>query len=225
MAGQTIPRFALRFLKLARRARRSGALALRLASLGRHSAAWTSPKDVTPRRAVLAEAARHGIVNVKVKPSAIEGLGLFAVKPCGSGQRIRQINVVREVTADRPLRPELGERWDHCDYPDGRVVLIGSPDCYLNHSCDPNAYVLYEGERCFIVARRNIAGGEEITCDYNINVTGGDAWECRCGAARCRGSTTGDFFKLPEAIQREYRPFLADWFVRSYGDRLRDLED
>ena len=60
-------------------------------------------------------------------------------------------------------------------------MLLGSPDCYVNHSCDPNAYVLYEGESSFLVARRDIAAGDEVTCDYNINVTGGDAWECQCG--------------------------------------------
>ncbi len=162
-------------------------------------------------------------MDVEVRSSPIEGLGLFAARRFAPGERIREINVVREVTADHPLRPELGERWDHCDYPNGRVVLIGPPDCYLNHCCDPNAYVLYEGDRCFIVTRREIAVGDEITCDYNINVTGGDSWPCHCGAARCRGSTTGGFFLLPEPIQREYRPLLADWFVRSHGERLKHL--
>ena len=50
---------------------------------------------------------------------------------------------------------------------------------------------------------RDIAAGEEITCDYNINITGGTAWPCHCGAARCRGTTVGDFFLLPLDIQRE----------------------
>jgi SET domain-containing protein len=89
--------------------------------------------------------------------------------------------------------------------------------------CDPNAYVLYEGDRSFLVARRDIAVGEEITCDYNINITGGTAWPCHCGAARCGGTTVGDFFRLPLDIQREYRPLLAEWFVRSHRDRLRAL--
>jgi SET domain-containing protein len=164
------------------------------------------------------------MVDVHVGRSGIEGLGMFAAGSCHAGERIRRVNVVREITTEAPLRTDLGERADRCDYPDGRVVLLGPPDCYVNHSCDPNAYVEYEGDRCYIVARRDVASGDEITCDYNINVTGGDAWECHCGATRCRHRTTGDFLRLPEAIQREYRPLLADWFVRSHGDRLRDLE-
>lgn len=145
---------------------------------------------------------------------------MFACRPFSAGERIRRINVVREVTADAPLREDLGERADHCDYPDGKVVLLGFPDRHLNHSCDPNAYVLYRADECYLVARRSIRAGEEITCDYNINITGGSAWPCHCGAARCRGATTGDFFLLPPDIQQEYRPLLADWFVRRHAERL-----
>ena len=161
--------------------------------------------------------------DVEVRPSSIEGLGLFAARPVRAGERIRQINVVREVTPTSPLREELGERADHCDYPNGRVVLLGIPDRYINHSCDPNAYVLYEDDRSFLVARRDVPPGQEITCDYNINITGGTAWSCRCGAARCSGTTLGVFFQLPLDIQREYRPLLAEWFVRAHRDRLRAL--
>ncbi|MEJ2217144.1 MAG: SET domain-containing protein-lysine N-methyltransferase [Gemmatimonadota bacterium] len=162
--------------------------------------------------------------DVVVHASPIEGLGVFAARAFGAGERIRVIHVVREVTPDAPLRPELGERADHCDYPDGRVVLIGPPDCYLNHSCDPNAWVRYDAGRATLVARRDIPAGEEITCDYNINITGGDAWPCHCGARRCRGATTGDFFMLPPDIQCEYRPLLADWFVRRHEARLREID-
>lgn len=160
---------------------------------------------------------------VEVRPSPIEGLGLFAARPFSTGERIHRITVAREVTAATPLRPELGERTDHCDYPDGKVVLIGFPDRHINHSCDPNAYLLYEEGRCFLVARSAVAAGAEITCDYSVNLTGGSAWPCHCGAARCRGTVVGDFFQLPPELQREYRPLLADWFVRRHGARLGTL--
>ena len=63
--------------------------------------------------------------------------------------------------------------------------------------------MLYEGDRPFLVARRDIAAGEEVTCDYNINITGGTAWPCHCGAARCSGTTVGDFFQLLLDIHNE----------------------
>lgn len=164
-----------------------------------------------------------GSPDVEARPSPIEGLGLFALRAFRAGDRIRRINVVREITPEAPLREELGERADHCDYPDGKMVLLGHPDRCINHSCDPNAYVLYEADGCYFVARRDVGGSDEITCDYNVNIIGGTAWPCHCGAARCRGTVAGDFFLLPPEIQREYRPLLASWFVRRYGDRLREL--
>ncbi len=157
---------------------------------------------------------------VEVRASAIEGLGLFACRAFHAGERVHRINVVREVTPEAPLREDLGERFDHCDYPDGKVILIGFPSRHLNHSCDPNAYLHYASGACYIVARRAVRAGEEITIDYNVNISGGTAWPCHCGASRCLGTVAGDFFLLPAAMQREYEPLLADWFVRRHAERL-----
>ena len=162
--------------------------------------------------------------DVEVRPSGIEGLGIFATRAFRAGERIRRINVVREVTAEAPLREDLGERFDHCSYPDGRVVLFGFPDRHINHSCDPNAWERYEDDGSCLVARRDIAPGEEITCDYTVNIAGGTAWPCGSGAPRCLGQVRGDFFLLPESWQREYRPLLAGWFVRRHREPLAKLE-
>ena len=164
------------------------------------------------------------MTDVEVRPSGIEGLGVFAARLFGAGERIRRVNIVRQITPEAPLREDLGERSDHCGYPDGHVVLYGFPDRHVNHSCDPNAYEVYEeGETC-LVARRAIPAGSEITCDYNINITDGTAWPCRCGAPRCLGTVVGDFFHLPVEWQREYRSLLADWFVRRHRERLELLQ-
>ena len=46
----------------------------------------------------------------------------------------------------------------------------------------------------FIEARRTIPAGEELTYDYRLSLDGRitrkirDAYACRCGAKRCRGS-------------------------------------
>jgi hypothetical protein len=171
-------------------------------------------------------AVREGadVGEVEVKPSTIEGLGVFACRTFRGGERIRRVNVVREITPEAPIREDLGEKIDHCSYPDGRTVLFGFPDRHVNHSCDPNAWEQYEGGASYLVAGRDIAAGEEITCDYNINIADGTSWPCRCGAARCRGEVAGDFFLLPKAWQREYRPFLADWFVRRHRERVAELD-
>jgi len=160
------------------------------------------------------------VPDVDVRPSRIEGLGIFAARAFAAGERIRRINVVREITPEAPLREDLGERADHCDYPDGKTVLIGPPDRYVNHSCDPNAWLRYEGDGADLVARRAIAAREEITVDYGVNVTGGSAWPCGCGSPRCRGTVVGDFFALPRETQREYLPLLAPWFVARHRERV-----
>ncbi|MGD0483132.1 MAG: SET domain-containing protein-lysine N-methyltransferase [Gemmatimonadales bacterium] len=161
---------------------------------------------------------------VVVRPSRIEGLGIFAAQAFAPGERIRRIAVAREVTPEHPLREDLGERADHCDYPDGRVVLLAFPDRHVNHSCDPNAWVRYGGDGAEFVARRVVSADDEITIDYALNVTGGSSWPCRCGAARCRETVEGDFFHLPTDIQREYRPLLADWFVHRHPEGIAALD-
>lgn len=161
---------------------------------------------------------------VEVRESGIQGLGVFARRSFRAGDRIRRINVVREITNDSPLREDLGELVDHCAYPDGKVVLYGIPDRYINHSCDPNAYEFFEGDGSYLVARRDIASGEEITCDYNINISDGTSWSCHCGAGRCRGRVAGGYFLLPLEWQQEYRPLLADWFVRRNSERVELLD-
>jgi hypothetical protein len=164
--------------------------------------------------------------DVEVRASAIQGLGVFAVRPYLAGGRIRRVNIIREITPEDPLREAVGERIEHCAYPSGKVVLWGFPDRHVNHSCDPNAYALEEGDGSkivHIVARRAIRAGEEITFDYNVNLSGGTSWPCHCGAERCLGETIGDFFKLPEERQLEYLPLLAEWFVAKHRDRIEAL--
>ena len=161
--------------------------------------------------------------DVGVGASNIEGFGVFARRDFDAGDLVREVNVVREIVADAPLRPEDGERVEHCAYPDGKVLLYGSPDRYYNHSCDPNAWERYRDGRIEIIARRRISAGEEIRLDYLINNSGGDSWPCNCGVTRCRGSTSVSFFTLPPDQQRGYLPLLADWFVARHSTEVARL--
>jgi SET domain-containing protein len=161
-------------------------------------------------------------INVQLSP--IEGVGIFALRAFRTGERITKVNIVREVTSETPVREDLGERVDHCAYPNGRVVLVAYPERHVNHSCDPNAYEVFEEHSSYLVARRAIAAGEEITVDYNINISNGTAWPCHCRAPRCIGEVVGDFFRLPRERQLEYRPLLAAWFVNRYRAEIEDLD-
>lgn len=163
--------------------------------------------------------------NVALEASPMHGTGVIASRPFAPGETVLTIDDSRVVTEDDPLRPDEGEYEYHCDYlANGRIVLMQPPERHINHSCDPNTYVkTIDGVRV-VLARRAIQTGEEITYDYAINGVDGVPWDCQCGADRCRGSETwADYFRLPRALQIEYRPLLDDWFVEQYADRIAAL--
>lgn len=74
-----------------------------------------------------------------------------------------------------------------------------------NHSCDPNTE--YDGLN--VVARRAIAAGEELTLDYAAFLDdSAEPFDCRCGAAQCRGrivGTPGNSVTAREAARRSSR--------------------
>lgn len=74
----------------------------------------------------------------------------------------------------------------------------------LNHSCDPNAVVLFDGTAAIVRALRPLAAGEEITISYIDRAT--DRHERQrsllsqyfftCACARCAGSAANDVFDV-----------------------------
>ena len=110
---------------------------------------------------------------IDVRPAASGGLGIFACVDFRPGDYIHTVEYEREIIDQNPLNPELGERFEHCAYPDGKVMLVAAPGRYMNHSCDPNAYYRYAGQTAHAHARRAIPRGQEVTVDYLINNGGG----------------------------------------------------
>jgi hypothetical protein len=161
-------------------------------------------------------------VEIEVRSSAIQGLGVFACRPLSKGGLVLLIDDSHTVDELRPLGP--GDDARHCDYLEGgKTVLMQPPERHINHSCDPNSYVKTLHGRRFVIALRDIRPGEEITYDYCINGGGDTVWTCHCGAARCRHEIHSDFFHLPADVQIEYLPLLDDWFRRERSaevDRL-----
>ncbi|MBL8555194.1 MAG: SET domain-containing protein-lysine N-methyltransferase [Phenylobacterium sp.] len=158
---------------------------------------------------------------VEVRSAPAGGQGLFAARPFAAGATIRRIGLVREVTAERPLT--AGETADHVCRIDGRSWLVGAPDRYVNHACEPSAWKRFDpdgGPEADMVALVDIPAGGEITYDYVLNTHGGGRWACGCGAATCRGMLEASWFDLSEATRRRQRPLLATWFVRRHAARL-----
>jgi len=80
---------------------------------------------------------------------------------------------------------------------------------YLNHSCDPNAYIYTvnnkEDRYIEVVAYKEIKKGEEIKVDYAAMEfeTTVSQLPCKCGSLRCRGRING-YKDLPAAKISEY---------------------
>jgi uncharacterized protein len=85
------------------------------------------------------------------------------------------------------------------------------PPDFINHSCDPNAGL--RGQ-ITIVAMRAIAPGEEVTIDYAMcDGTPYDEFDCRCGAASCRGKVTGEDWRDP-TLWRRYAGYFSPYLQR-----------
>ena len=123
---------------------------------------------------LLAELSQHTFV--ALKPSPIEGIGVFAIADIKEGQsglfskdKSEWIAVTKaEVEALPPHSRFLVE--NHCLYDDAHYFI---PEygfkmidlvVYLNHSDDPNVRSINEGED--FVALRQIKAGEELLINY-----------------------------------------------------------
>ncbi|MGW2559422.1 SET domain-containing protein [Streptomyces sp. NPDC001514] len=130
---------------------------------------------------------------IDIRPSTTDNVGLFATEPIPAG------TVVWLPCAKCPTwsADELGavpaERFGLLDkyghlLEDGSLLLPCMGAFLMNHSCAAN--VLDTGLD-FGVAVRDIAPGEEVTCDY-ATFTADIGWsmECNCSTPECRGTIT-----------------------------------
>ncbi len=145
----------------------------------------------------------------RLGPSALGGQGLLAIAPIPRHELVAIWGNCVMTTAEMwALPPALRDFPVQVWYD----MFVGpmaedevEPVDYMNHSCEPNCGV--RGS-VVVVARRDVAAGEELTFDYGTTDT--DRWtlECGCGAASCRGRMTGDDWRDP-AFQRRHAGYLS----------------
>lgn len=165
------------------------------------------------------------VAGVRISDSAVHGKGVFAERVFSEGEPILPIDDSRVVDGDAPLDAAAGELAHHCDYlAHGLVVLLRPPERYINHCCDPNTFTRTIGGVRWVVARRDIERGEELTCDYCINSSGDTLWDCSCASPCCRRRIHSDFFHLPLELQLDYLPLLDEWFRREHAAAVQGLE-
>ncbi len=152
-------------------------------------------------------------------PSLTQGIGSFARAPILRGEVLEIVG--GDVMADEELRTfvDTVSRYNAIQI-DEHLHLVERPEVTerrtggsLNHSCDSN---LWMADEVTLVARRDIAPGEELTVDYAL-FTVGPEWKldqpCQCGAPDCRHTITGNDWQLP-AVQQRYYPHFSPFINR-----------
>jgi len=160
--------------------------------------------------------------SVEIRKSSIQGTGVFAQKNFLAGDVVLNIDDSHVVTDQMTL---TNEDWEfNCDFLDnGKIIRMQEPERSINHSCEPSTYVkTIDGVRK-VIAMKNISEGGEITYDYAINGENEGTFSCHCGSKQCRKIYNGNFFKLPKDRQREYLPFLDDWFRNKHRVEIERL--
>ncbi|MEP7057356.1 MAG: SET domain-containing protein [Caldimonas sp.] len=126
---------------------------------------------------------------VAVRPSPIDGLGVFAAEPVAERRKIGEVRGQSMSVADARIRATRQERIMIVEVSQRRAIDFSrssDPMRYTNHSCAPNARLSIRQGRVEFYALRPIPVGAEITVDYGETHHEGRL-ACRCGATGCVG--------------------------------------
>jgi len=152
-------------------------------------------------------------VRVWVGTSSIAGKGLFAAQTIKKGTRIIQYIGQRISKAETAERLDQGNQYiftfnDHYDI-DGKTLKNKAR--YINHSCDPNCDILLTQRTIWIVAKRDIKEGEELSYNYGFTAK---QYRCQCGAKNCCGYILGEEYKQDSTSAHTRRHPLVKIRVR-----------
>lgn len=135
------------------------------------------------------------VAKVVARKSGLHGMGLFAARDLGAGERLIEYKGKRYAKGEAP---NLGE--------DGVTKFLGLSDgsgidgtgwaALANHGCNPNCELVEDDSgnllRAWLVTLRKVAKGEELVWDYRLEVKSRKAaytdWTCACSAEDCRGT-------------------------------------
>lgn len=158
----------------------------------------------------------------KIGQSKIHGTGLFAVSDISKN----------EVVAIKGGHILSRSQWQNLETGLGSAEIQIAEDFYIapisqeqregsmlytNHSCDPNIGI--QGQIIFL-AMRNILTGEELTHDWATTDDDDYSMKCNCGATQCRGTITGQDWKM-EKLQHRYQGWFA-WHLQCKIDAMHN---
>ena len=122
-----------------------------------------------------------------VAKSGIDGKGCFATVHFRRNQRIAEYVGERISFAQAECRRRAPGKKCICDVdPEWSIdgSRGGNGTQYINHSCDPDSYLVVSKGRVFLHALREISAGEEITMEYLYEL-GLERTRCNCRTASC----------------------------------------
>ena len=156
----------------------------------------------------------------EVRASPTQGMGMFASRPIYRGEIV--VRIGGSVMTEEEFREYIStvSRYNAVQIGEGlHLIDVPTSPGGMNHSCDAN---LWMGDEVTVVARRDIAVGEELTQDYAL-YTASPAWTmqpCCCGTPVCRKVITGNDWQIPE-VQARYQ----DHFSPFLNERIRRLRE
>ena len=152
--------------------------------------------DPSGRQRVSARAqTRSEPPQLAIRPSLIDGVGLFALQSFKQGSTIctSKGSFVNTAIADltRSESRISFELRKNLHFVPTMILEHQNINALasINHSCNPNAYVQYKRDSKLLVleAQKEIPPTEEITCDYRITESHiAHPFHCNCGDYNCR---------------------------------------
>lgn len=150
---------------------------------------------------------------------SISGKGMFACEAIAKGEVI--VIWGGKVFSEAEIKAGKARERSIAMLDEGLYIgsLLNEPenfDEFMNHSCDPNIWLQDE---ITLIAKQDIAEGEEITTDYALWETD-PHWQmkCFCRSPLCRHLITGNDWKLKE-LQSKYQKHFSPYVM----ERIRNL--
>lgn len=145
------------------------------------------------------------------------GKGLFARYPIFYGEIVIDFTDGTGSIVSREYAMQMFDQgWDYDIQIDDDAFFVPLNDLaredadFLNHSCRPNLGI--RGSLVFI-AMRDIEQEEHLTFDYAMSESFPYSMKCLCGSDTCRGTITGDDWKLP-ALQKTYQGYFSTYIQK-----------
>ncbi len=146
----------------------------------------------------------------EVRRTAGKGDGAFATSAISRGETVAVFGGHPVTRAELAALP--AEHRARSIQIDRDLYLVSGaarePGDMINHSCNPSCGM--RGD-IVVVARRDIAVGEELTYDYAMSdASDYDEFVCGCGTADCRGVVRGSDWRNP-ALRVRYRGYFTSF--------------